>query len=177
MANEKKPIKGNIQAIVIGVIMVVLGAVTIRLYFVDGDFLQNELPNWQESTAVITAAELLDYDSSYGVSESSYRIRFTYDFYFYNDQGEKIELTRITEGTGSYTLSEEQRKPAYNIGDEVPISYDPENYEDYYFDTKEALNESMSQSYEILLGLALGVPGLALIVYNIVRIIMKNKSA
>jgi hypothetical protein len=174
MANEKKPIKENIEGIVVGVILVVLGVLTIRSYFVEDDFVANDLPNWHESTAVITVAELLDYDDRYGASQSSYRIRFYYEFWFKNAAGEKIELTRTTEDTGNYYATAEEKKPSYYIGQELPISYDPENYEDYYFDTKEALYERMSKSYEIPLGIGITVPGLAMLVYNIVRIKQKR---
>jgi hypothetical protein len=172
MAAEKAKIKENIEGIVVGVILIVLGVLTVRSYFVEEDFLANELPYWEESTAVITVAELLDVD--YNQTESTHRVRFTYEFYFYNADDEKIEMTRVEQGTGNYSPSEEEKTPRYEIGDRVPISYDPYNYDDYYLETIEDLEKSMSKSYEIPLGLGLGIPGLALTVYNIIRIVKKR---
>jgi hypothetical protein len=173
MASEKPRIKENIEAIVVGVILIVLGLLTIRSYFVENEFLANELPNWHESTAEITVAEFLD--SDYDHHESTYRVRFTYEFFFYNEDGEKIELTRVTQGSGRYQPSAVEKTPDHYVGEILPISYDPENYEDYFFNTKEGLYESMSKSYEIPLGIGLTVPGLALTVYNIIRIVQKRK--
>jgi hypothetical protein len=173
MSSGKPRIKENIEGIVVGVILLVLGILTVRSYFVENEFLANELPNWHESTAEITVAEFLD--SDYDHHESTYRVRFTYEFFFYNADGEKIELTRVTQGSGRYQPSAEEKTPDHYVGEQLPISYDPENYEDYYFDTKENLQESMSKSYEIPLGLGLGIPGLFMIIYNIVRIGIKTK--
>jgi hypothetical protein len=174
MASEKPKIKENIEGIVVGVILVVLGVLTVRSYFVEEDFLKNELPHWHESTAIITAADHLDTD--YDSNQSTYRIRFAYEFYFSNAEGERIDMTRTEEGSGNYHPTDEELVPSHSIGDKLPISYDPENYEDYYFKTKEDLRESMSKSYEIPLGFGLGIPGLAMLIYNIVRIIKKRRN-
>jgi hypothetical protein len=84
-------------------------------------------------------------------------------------------MTRVEQGSGNYQPSEAEMTPSHSVGDRLPISYDPENYDDYYFDTIEGLRESMSKSYEIPLGLGLAIPGLALTIYNIIRIIIKKK--
>jgi hypothetical protein len=172
MAADKPKIKENIQGIVVGVILILLGVLTVRSYFVEVDFLANELPYWEESTAVITVAELLDVD--YNQTESTHRVRFTYEFYFYNEYDERIDMTRVEQGSGNYSPSEEEKTPRFEVGDRVPISYDPNNYDDYYLETIEELEKSMSKSYEIPLGLGLGIPGLALTVYNILRIVKKR---
>jgi hypothetical protein len=174
MASEKPKIKENIEGIVVGVILLVLGILTIRSYFVEEEFLKDDLPNWHESTAIITVAEYMG--SDYDYNQSTYRLRFAYEFYFYNKDGERIDMTRTEEGSGRYHPTNEEMKPSHSIGDRLPISYDPENYDDYYFDTKEALRESMSKSYEIPLGFGLGIPGFVMLIYNIVRIIKKRRN-
>ena len=170
--------------VIFGAILLVIGLIFYFSGVSDDSFLNDELPNWEETQGVFLDFHLEDSGvrSSSDPDDDDYKwwVTFSYTLEYEVSDAKMTVVDQIKrEGTNSRReVPEDKLVPPHYTGEETYVVYDPNNLKDYRIGSMEHVTTMYQESAEssALLSRIMTPFGLVLLVFGILLLVSGRRA-
>jgi hypothetical protein len=167
--SRETKIRDAIILMLVGIGLVVVSIIAYQRAGVEAEFARNGLNSWLEAEATVTSVEITSesYDTLKNRNDKhDYRVVSSYTIRFDTPDGYADYTGTLEAGGDTYEGAiPDTAYPSFREGDILPVTYNPANYDDLYFNqTRDQVRESLLNPMQFGMPIIFGILGAVLLV-------------